>query len=273
MNSATTSSAISPAMTLLRTESEPSVASTVRSSTMLIGTGTAPAFIWIANVRASLSRRPVMTPLVVMTACTVGEEIDWLSRKIPSGLPIRRLVICPKRLDALVVELKRNLRLVRALVEHDLGVRAEVFPGELLLGAVEAGGGGDLPLSGGGVHLAEVKLRGLADQLLRFLDVLHAWQLDDDPVGALRLNDRLGHAVRVDAPIEHLDHAFENLVRILTRRLGHIGQQHKMGAALKVKSLGEPLALEMEIAQLDDEAARPRPEYEDRDDGDDGGDK
>jgi hypothetical protein len=54
-------------------------------------------------------------------------------------------------------------------------------------------------------HRVEGQLGGLADRLGRLGGVLHAGQLDDDPVGAGAGQRRLGDAERVDAPAEHLE--------------------------------------------------------------------
>ncbi|CAJ9898899.1 Uncharacterised protein [Burkholderia pseudomallei] len=49
---------------------------------------------------------------------------------------------------------------------------------------------------------ARLERRGAADDVLRLRGVLHARQLDDDPVVALLLEDRLGHAEFVDAVVQ-----------------------------------------------------------------------
>ena len=53
-------------------------------------------------------------------------------------------------------------------------------------------------------HL-EGQLGGLAENVLQPLRILQARHLDQDAVGALALDDRLGGAEFVDAPADHFD--------------------------------------------------------------------
>ena len=53
--------------------------------------------------------------------------------------------------------------------------------------------------------MPELELGGPAEDILQALRVLQAGHLDEDAVGALALDVRLGRAERVDAPAQHLD--------------------------------------------------------------------
>ena len=91
---------------------------------------------------------------------------------MPSGLPISRWVICSNSLAPSSSNSNATCGWFERWSNATCGVRAEILPGQLLLGAVEAGRRGDLPLAGGRVLLAEVELGRLADELLRLFDVL-----------------------------------------------------------------------------------------------------
>ncbi len=86
---------MSPACTVRTTSRSPRVASTSVSWIGRRDTGRAPALSWIASVRASSKSRPVMTESPpAITSCTIGALMSSSSRKMPSGKPFTRVVIC-----------------------------------------------------------------------------------------------------------------------------------------------------------------------------------
>ena len=110
-----------------------------------------------------------------------------------------------------------------------------------------------------GFLLPEVHLGGLADQVLGIFDVLHAGELDDDPVGAAPLDDGLCNAETVDALRDDLSHAIDSRIRVLARRdFGSVGPQDEMRTALQVQAQHEIRAMKIHEIEMDALAAGQR---------------
>ena len=72
---------------------------------------------------------------------------------------------------------------------------------------------------------AELELAGLAEKLLEPLRVLQARHLDEDAVGALALDARLGRAGGVDAAADDLDGLVDGAANALVDARFRIGQR------------------------------------------------
>src|SRR5205823_2702152 len=131
------------------------------------------------------------------------------------------------------------------LFESYLGL-LEVLAGQRLLDAVVADRRGYDPLllAVDRFLLAEIHLRGLADEVLGLLDVAHPWQLHDDSIDATALHDRLSNAVGVDAPLDNLCHAVDGRVCVAARgNLRRVGAVDQVRPALEIEPEPEALAV------------------------------
>src|SRR3990172_5333469 len=91
--------ATTAACTVWTTESSPRVAATSVCWMTWKSMGRAPARSWRRRSEASSASRPVITPLSLITARTLGAEMRRPSTKMPRGALVwtRRVVICSKR--------------------------------------------------------------------------------------------------------------------------------------------------------------------------------
>src|SRR5207248_8366399 len=101
----------------------------------------------------------------------------------------------------------------------------------------------------GSVLLFEFELGRLTNQLLGFLGVLEAWQLDDDAVSAEHLDLRLGDAVRVDAPRDDVEDTLHGRALLVGGYLAQISLKCQLCAALQVEA--ELGALAYEVTDVD----------------------
>src|SRR4029079_12393377 len=207
----------------LRIESAPSEGPTVRSSSTCTGSGRAPARSTMARSVASAEVNP---PVIWARPEGMRSRICGAEWTLPSSTMARRRPTLASVRSAKArppgrVEVHRHVGLAGVLVDRDPG-GGHVAPGHvglplhhegdlaLLVGllvdpalvedlvavrhpALERGVGVDLV-----VHQLELEQRGLADEGLGPLRILHARELHQDPVVALLLDRGLGHPELVD---------------------------------------------------------------------------
>ena len=114
------------------------------------------------------------------------------------------------------------------------------------------------------------QLAGLAKEADGFFRVLDAGLFDDEAVVAFDLNERLGHAERVDPVLDDaLDGIHVAVLQLLLRR--RVGLEAHMQAALQVQALAEAQVGQIAAGYLDRQAGRAgqrHVEGEAEDDGD-----
>ncbi len=214
---------------------------TVRSSTISIGAASAPARISSAT---SLASRVVMRPLICtrpppissrITGAVITSALPFSTSTIAMRLPtfsrvtsLKMLAPAPSRLTctagSLVRWSKPGLRVVDAVAgEHHLPAhdqRLAAALGEEV--AADRHAAGERAFEGARlvVDHADLERRRAAEDVLRARGVLHAGQLHDDALGALLLDDRLGHAQLVHAVAQDLDVLRDGAVLDALLRLG-----------------------------------------------------
>ncbi len=124
----------------------------------------------------------------------------------------------------------------------------------------------------------ELEERRAFDELRRALRVIDPRKLDDDPVGADLLDDRLGHAELVDAVAHDLERALDRLFLVRDGLPGFVDLEREVHPTLKVESLLErdalgrvvlPGALRAVERALHDGARPQRPDRRQDESGDD----
>ena len=140
-------------------------------------------------------------PVPSRVMCTAGSPV-WLSK--PGCASLMR---SPVSTTCFLTQHRRAVAL-------DVIARCRTAPARR--GRLRAIAGSDLVF----VDHAHFERRGAAEDVLRFRRVLHAGQLHDDAVGALLLDDRLGHAQLVHAVAQRRDVLLQREVLRARLRLG-----------------------------------------------------